>query len=91
MGMDLRDRLAEGTYKNECVYSLKDDYLYRVFKLNEQRINAQFQEDALAYLREAGVPEKMLSKVYYKAWDDGHAYGYAKIINKLEELAELFR
>jgi hypothetical protein len=30
------------------------------------------------------------SKVWWKAWEDGHSYGYYEVYQKLDDLVELF-
>jgi hypothetical protein len=89
--MNLRDQFDEGVYTNHCVYDHKDKYLKKVYALEELRIITTFNEDACKFLREAGVPEKSIPKVYEKAWDTGHSVGFSEIINELEKLADLFR
>ncbi len=36
------------------------------------------------------VPEKYQSKVYYKAYEDGHANGYTEVYIQLLSLIEIF-
>lgn len=31
------------------------------------------------------------SRMYYKAWDSGHAYGYHEVLCHFEDLVEVFR
>jgi hypothetical protein len=53
--------------------------------------NGDFSGDCLKFLEERGVPEQYRQRVYQRAWDEGHAYGYNEVLSHLDGLADIFR
>lgn len=62
-----------------------------MYESDAAKISHQFRTDALAWLQEQGVPENLTSKVYQKAWSDGHSGGYTEVLNEMYDLIEIFR
>ena len=52
---------------------------------------ALFHDDAIAYLRQEGVPERYVAKVFSCAWESGHAYGMSEVASDLDELITIFK
>lgn len=78
------------SYKNSLPYpDHKDpdkDAKRAVYNAESCRLNAKFEEDALAEVGLANHPKKSL--IFSRAYADGHAYGYSEVFNKLQDLAD---
>jgi hypothetical protein len=85
--MNLYENIAEKKYDNKIPYTKETRHAYRE---EENRIYELFNKDCIAYAIANGVPEQYASKVFSKAWQDGHAYGYSEIVIHLEGLIEIF-
>jgi hypothetical protein len=51
----------------------------------------QFMTDLTAWLTEQGVPQQYAAKVAHRAWEEGHAYGYAEVFTVAQGLLEIFQ
>jgi hypothetical protein len=59
--------------------------LERRLIMEESRLYDEFKKDALAAVGYAKHPKA--DRIFYEAWDRGHSYGYAEILNELKDLA----
>lgn len=89
MATDFEQKVYGGEYRTKLPYG--PTHVERnAHREDEDRLTAQFREDARAYAIEQGVPEQYVSKVVSRAWEDGHAHGFEEILNCMYGLIEIF-
>lgn len=64
---------------------LKDKY-----KKEETRLHMLFKKDALEETGFNYLPEEIQERIFLKAWDAGHFYGYPGVFNQLLKYSEIF-
>lgn len=71
-------------------YKNKFDYVTQreEYSKEEGRIHQEFYDDALRETGLTGHPKA--GKIFAKAWEDGHSYGFQEVFIHLQNLAELF-
>lgn len=79
-----KDKVKE---HNETVRKVKEDYNYKLRKVNEtfQRWVQQ------AIQKEIHVSEAVALIIYNRAWEDGHANGYHEVLYHAEEYCEFIK
>jgi len=60
----------------------------KAYQVDENEKMNRFREDALEYCGLLEHPKA--SDIYSYAWNEGHSSGLHEVVNKLEELADLF-
>lgn len=88
--MDIREKLNSGYYENKLPFCTvkRNVKKNKEYQKEDYRIYNLFKEDALKEVGLLNHPKA--DKIYNKAWNDGHAYGYGEVLTHLENLAELF-
>lgn len=94
--MSLFDDAVSGLYDNKLPYrstspNISTQKARQAYRAEEHRLTSLFMIDAKKYAIELGVPVRYAERVVAKAWEDGHAYGYAEVVVHIDALAELFK
>ena len=59
-----------------------------------QNFSSKINSELVEYIKEVAglntIPEKFRDKVWNKAYEDGHAYGYTEVYYKLLDLVDIF-
>ena len=67
---------------------------FRHEKDEHRKIVSEIDNELIEYIKEVSglntIPEKFREKVWNKAYEDGHAYGYSEIYNHLIDLVDIF-
>lgn len=89
--IDLRDMINEGAYETKLPYeSYRGDPVANLaYTQDRQRLEREFQGDALVEVGLDQWPTEVTDAIYAKAWADGHSSGYTEVLGILEELADL--
>lgn len=70
-------------------YNESIDKQLQEYDNSEHSGNNNFQEDVIAYLiEEYGFNKEMASKVFYKAYEDGHSCGYSEVLTYAMDYGE---
>lgn len=72
------NKVKELRKKEEAKYANEGNRLYLLFR-----------EDALEEAGLTYLPEDFQGRLFDKAWEDGHSYGYSEVFNYLLGLADL--
>jgi hypothetical protein len=81
---EVREKIEKDEYNAPSELYKTDKTRYREI---EQKLAATFKADALEVAGLTGHPKA--DKVYSKAWENGHAYGYSEVLIHLLDLSEL--
>jgi len=67
---------------------------WRIKRDEYDKISNEINSELVGYIKEVAglnsIPEKFRDKIWNKAWDDGHAYGYSEVYYKLLDLVDIF-
>lgn len=85
----LFENAARGGYYSQNPFDWKTDKAAAREYYNER--SREFEGDAMDYLRENGVPEKYVRKVFAFAYQEGHASGYHEVLTYLDMMLEIFK
>jgi len=88
MAEDFEQRVREDGYRNPVPYTKETRETYH---RREGELTGQFMTDLTIWLEENGVPAQYAAKVAYRAWEEGHAYGYAEVFTVAQGLLEIFQ
>ena len=86
--MDIEQRLKNDYYQKLVTVPYSVDR--KEHQMQVSAMTRKFCQDCVEYTIECKVPEKYAQKVVELAWDQGHAYGYAEVLSKLEDLIGIF-
>lgn len=80
------EKITYGYFENKVPYDTKNPEPYRK---EQERLDNMFKQMALADVGLAEHPKA--DKIYWKAWEDGHANGYHEVYNYLLSYADLLK
>lgn len=84
--MDVREKINFGEYENKVPYSKLTRNAYND---EDREIRKKFREDLAKEFGMVNHPKE--SKLWDKAWDDGHAYGLMEVYNHYSELVDFIK
>lgn len=79
-----------GRYYNELPFVRKsqDPEAWAAYNMREGVIHRNFRNDLEREFGTDIYPEKVRNKIFYKAWEDGHAYGHSEVLNHYDDLVD---
>lgn len=92
---EIQDNITNGVYTNKVPYATRrsNQYQHTAYQIKEQKLQKLFQEHTKQYIISelGGVTDTQFGVMFSKAWDDGHAYGYQEVLNKVSELIDFIK
>lgn len=81
-------------YCNNCMARQNENYQlhkkdYATRRAEDQKIKDEMKNDVAAYFGFADLSEAVKTKVFEKAWEEGHSGGYMDVAMAYEDLLEL--
>lgn len=81
-------------YCNNCIARQNENYKlykkdYTTRQIEDQKIRDEMKNDVAAYLGFGYMSEAVKTKLFEKAWEEGHSGGYMDVAMAYEDLLEL--
>lgn len=88
--LSFEDKLSMDYYQCKLPYG-PDPSGKTVYHMEVQRLGEEFRRDMEWSNSTESLPKVVRDRLYGKAWEDGHAYGYTEVSGHYSDLADLVK
>lgn len=89
-------RIEDKVYETKLAYPLNSARIFNYkeavkgYRTVTDKLNSMFGTDVVAmYAHETALPTEFLTRLYNRAYSDGHASGYTEVLDRMDDLVRL--